>query len=366
MSPNIRRSTSATFTILIIAAILLIYQAISGENGASPVTTASVDTQILPPTADWYSVYFTDPNTTAARTYKGGPDEDLAAAIDRARMSVDIAAYDLDLWSVRDALLAAQRRGCSVRMVTDSDYLDDPEVQELVSAGIPVLGDRREGLMHNKFVIIDRLEVWSGSMNFTANGAYKNNNNLIRIRSSRLAEDYTTEFNEMFVDDQFGPSSPANTPNPTLSVDGTLIEVYFSPDDGTSAHLVNLIKGANKSISFLAYSFTSDDIALAMLDQAQRGVSVSGVFEASQVRSNSGDEYEHLHSAGLDVRLDGNPYNMHHKLIILDGQIVITGSYNFTASAETRNDENTLVIHDPGIAAAYAAEFQKVFSEAQK
>lgn len=366
MSPKIRRSASTTLTILVIALIIFIYQAISGGIATPPASTLPAGTQDLTPTADWYSVYFTDPNTPSARTYKGGPDDDLAAAIDGARLSVDVAAYELNLWSVRDALLAAKRRGCSVRMVTDSDYLDEPEVQELVSAGIPVLGDRREGLMHNKFVIIDRLEVWSGSMNFTVNGAYKNNNNLIRIRSSRLAEDYTTEFNEMFVDDQFGPSSPANTPYPTLSVDGTLLEVYFSPDDGTSAHLVNLIEGANKSISFLAYSFTSDDIALAMLDRAQKGVSVSGVFEASQVRSNSGDEYEHLQSAGLDVRLDGNPYNMHHKVIILDGQIVVTGSYNFSASAEKSNDENTLVIHDPRIAAAYLAEFQKVFSEAPK
>ncbi len=115
-----------------------------------------------------------------------------------ARVSVDIAVLDLNLWSIRDALLEAYDRGVLVRMVVESDYLDTDEVQELKDAGIPVLGDRQEGLMHNKFVIIDRQEVWTGSMNFTISDTYQNNNNLQRIRSSRLAEDYTAEFEEMF------------------------------------------------------------------------------------------------------------------------------------------------------------------------
>ena len=55
--------------------------------------------------------------------------------------------------------------------------------------------------MHNKFVILDRLEVWTGSMNYTINGAYHNDNNLVRVRSNRLADNYTAEFEEMFVDD---------------------------------------------------------------------------------------------------------------------------------------------------------------------
>ena len=66
-----------------------------------------------------------------------------------------------------------------------------------------------------------------------------------------------------------------------------------------------------------------------------------------------------LREAGLDVRLDGNPANMHHKVFIIDGHIVITGSYNFSRSAEERNDENTLIIHDPAIAQA------AVFGEAR-
>ena len=228
-------------------------------------------------------------------------------------------------------------------------------------AGIEVLGDRREGLMHNKFVVIDRLEVWTGSTNFNICSFYQNDNNLIRIRSSRLAEDYTVEFEEMFLADQFGPGSPANTPNPTLNVDGTRLEVYFSPDDGALARLLEVVSAANESIYFLAYSFTSDDLAEAITARGQQGVAVNGVFESDQYESNTGTEFDNLLAAGFDVRLDANPRHMHHKVIIIDEAITITGSYNYSASAERRNDENLLIIFDPEIAGLYLEEFWRVF-----
>jgi phosphatidylserine/phosphatidylglycerophosphate/cardiolipin synthase-like enzyme len=290
----------------------------------------------------------------------------LAAAIRQARITIDVAAYEFNLVSIRDALLEAHQQGVTVRIVTDSDNLDEAEIQDLRSAGIPVLGDRREGLMHNKFVVVDRLEVWGGSMNLTRNDAYRNNNNLIRIRSSRLAENYTREFEEMFVDDLFGPNDRPDTPNPSLSIEGTRIEIYFSPDDRTASHLVDLILNARQSIAFMAFSFTSDNIGAAILQRAQSGVNVTGVFEESQYRSNSGSEFDSLRAAGLEVRLDGNPRNMHHKVMIIDGQTVVTGSYNFSASAENRNDENTLVIHNPEIAAQYQVEFNRLFEAAQR
>ncbi len=310
-----------------------------------------------PPSATWRQVYFSDPSASSLR---GGPDKALADAIRQARLSVDVATYDLDLWSVRDALLDAHRRGVSVRMVTDSDNLDESEIQDLIEAGIPVLGDRREGLMHNKFIVIDGQDVWTGSMNLTINSAYRNNDNLIHIHSPELGQDYATEFKEMFVDDRFGIGSPANTPFPRLSIDGSQVEVYFAPEDGAEKRIVQLIQAADHSIKFMAFSFTSDKIAQAMLQRAQAGVSVSGIFEEEQTNSNQGGEFDKLREAGLDVHTDGNPRNMHHKVIIIDDRIVLTGSYNFTNNAERKNDENLLIIHDADLAALYLDEFEKV------
>ena len=265
---------------------------------------------------------------------------------------------------IRDALIDAHRRGVHVRVVMESSNRDRDVPQELIDAGISVLGDRREGLMHDKFVIIDRSEVWLGSMNFTIGGGYKDNNNLLRIRSQKLVENYQTEFDEMFVDDHFGPDTVSDTPNPVTSVDGTKIETYFSPDDGVADVIVDLLSDAQESIYFMAYSFTSDPISEAIQARAADGVTVAGVMDYSQVKSNQGGEYDTFAQAGYDVRTDGIDGLMHHKVFIIDEQIVITGSYNFSRSAEERNDENILVIYNTDIAQEFLKEFERVQAQA--
>lgn len=336
-----------------------------GEDTPSPADPGEAEATTSA-NGGWYSIYFTDPQGPASQTLRGGPDQPLAEAIRQARVSVDAAMHQLDLWSIRNALVDAHRRGLQVRVVAESNYMDEPEMQDLIEAGIKVLGDRREGLMHDKFIVIDRAEVWTGSMNFSLTDTYRNNNALIRIRSQKLAQNYTTEFEEMFLDDRFGPDTRSNTPYPRFTIDGTPIEVFFSPDDGTARRLVELVREAQESIYFLAFSYTLDELAQAMLERARVGVTVSGVFEGSQVQSNSGSEYNQLLAAGLDVRKDGNPKNMHHKTIIIDRKIVITGSYNFSYNADTRNDENLLIIHNPGIAAYFLQEYDRVFNEAER
>lgn len=351
-----------SFLFLLILAILIL--PLAGCDELPPSSdTSSAGSEGNPTDLDtWFRVYFTDPTSPTAKSYRGGPDTKLANAIEEARVSVDAAIFDLNLWSVRDALIQAFRRGVSVRIVIESDNLDEPEIQDLQEAGIPILGDRREGLMHNKFVVIDRSQVWTGSMNFTTSDGYMNDNDLLQVRSVRLAEDYITEFNEMFKDDLFGPDIRSVTPYPELVIEGVPLEVYFSPDDGVAGHLVELIQTAQQSIYFMAFSFTSDVLAEAILERANEGVTVAGVMEESQVESNSGSDYERFRLAGLDIRLDGNPRNMHHKVILIDGNTVVVGSYNFSNSAENINDENVLVFHDARIAGQFMTEFERVFA----
>ena len=103
-----------------------------------------------------------------------------------------------------------------------------------------------------------------------------------------------------------------------------------------------------------------------MLERTRAGVTLAGVFEKTLVAANPGSsEYDELHSSGLDVRLDGNPKNMHDKIILIDEVTVITGSYNFTAAAEDKNDENILIIHNADIAALYLQDFQRIYQRAK-
>jgi phosphatidylserine/phosphatidylglycerophosphate/cardiolipin synthase-like enzyme len=350
-----------------ISIILLSFAFTIACISATPTTLPTVPTSTSSSevvTSDWIKVYFSNPDDPNAGSYRGGPDAALAEAIDGARFSVDAAIYHLDLWSIRDALIAAHQRGVTVRIATESDNLDEAEMQELIEAGIPVVSDRRESLMHNKFFIIDNHETWTGSMNLTVNGAYKNDNNLVRMRSSRLAENFLSEFDEMFSDDFFGDYVVKNTPNASLTIEGSRVDTYFSPDDGTAKNIIALIQGAEQSIHFMAFSFTSDDISEALIEAANQGLNVSGIFEESQYHSNTGTEFDNLLQAGLDVHLDGNNRNMHHKVFIIDEQIVITGSYNFSRSAEERNDENTLVIYNVEVAEWFLEEYERVYEQA--
>ncbi|MDO9300069.1 MAG: phospholipase D-like domain-containing protein [Anaerolineales bacterium] len=313
----------------------------------------------------WFELYFTNPESPLASQETGGVDAPLAAAIDSARLTVDVAIYSLSLNSIRDALIRAHKRGVQVRMVMESDNLDRSDPQKLKDAGIPILGDRRAGLMHDKFVVIDSSEVWLGSMNFTDSGGYTDNNNLMRIRSVKMAENYAKEFEEMFVDDKFGEDVVAETPNPRVTIDGTPIDVYFSPDDGVQASFVDLVNNAQQSIYFMAFSFTANEIGEAVRARADEGVTVAGVMETEQVNSNIGTEFDPFNQARLDVLRDGNEGQMHHKVMIIDENTVILGSYNFTNSAEIKNDETLIVIYNEEIAAQFMDEFQRVYAQAQ-
>jgi phosphatidylserine/phosphatidylglycerophosphate/cardiolipin synthase-like enzyme len=313
----------------------------------------------------WFELYFTDPSGPLSLQATGGVDGPLVEAIDAARLSLDVAAYSLSLNSVRNALINAHERGATVRVVMESSNMDRSDPQRLIEAGIPVVGDYRDGLMHDKFVIIDKSEVWLGSMNFTDSGAYDDNNNLMRIHSTKMAANYLKEFEEMFVDNRFGEDVVPETPHPTITIDNTRIDTFFSPDDGVLAALVPVLDSAQESIYFLAYSFTANQLGDIIRQKAQAELTVAGVMDEEQVKSNEGTEFDPFRQANLDVRLDGIEGLMHHKVFIVDKKIVVLGSYNFSQSAELRNDENLIIIYDPVIAQLFLLEFQRVQREAQ-
>lgn len=363
------RNAKTPLALLLIAALAIAATFLLALNGPGSLTEISSQrppaalTSSLNTTGSWYAIYFTD---RTLEGFSGGPDEPLVEAIDQAQLSVDVAAYDLSLWSVRDALLNAYERGLSVRVVTEAENADREEVQQLVAAGIPVVADTSdEGWMHDKFVILDRQGVWTGSMNFTLNDTYRNDNNLIWLGSPDVAGVYLAEFEEMFEGGAFGAASPREAGGRAFTVSGSNVEVWFSPDDGVSARIIELIHAAEVSIHFLAFSFTSNDIADALLSRAEAGVLVQGVFDEGQL-DNPGGEFARLLTAGLDVRLDANPDKLHHKLMVIDGKIVITGSYNFSVSAEERNDENVVIIFDEAVAKVYLQEVARVVGEAGK
>lgn len=319
--------------------------------------------------ASWYQVYFTSPKyPDRVADHHGSLDDKLTTFIDMAKTSVDIAIYQLDLDNVTQALIDAKKRGANVRVVTDVDSLNDPKenlsFKRLEKEGIRVVGGNPNGIMHNKFVVVDKAAVWTGSWNFTVNDTYRYNNNGILIPSPELARNYTATFEKMFNDQKFGPSRKPGGTTPRLTVGGIAVENYFAPEDKVAEKIIPRLKQAAHTIDFMAFSFTDDDLGQAVLDRAKAGVKVRGVFEKTGSETQF-SEFGKMRNVGLDVWQDGNPYLMHHKVFIVDAKTVVFGSFNFSQNADEENDENLLVVDDAFLAQQFQAEFERVYDQAK-
>jgi len=324
--------------------------------------------------APWFELYFIDPTNPFAQREVGSVDALVAASIIAARQSVDVAMRFLSLESITNALITASRRGVPVRVVAETDNLTGRyDFQLLLAAGIPVIDDQQPGLMNDTFIVIDHNQVWTGSVDYDISGVYREYNSVVRVFSPEIAADFTKEFDEMFVNNQFGQLVAPETPYPSVIIQGSQVDVLFSPDDFVVSRLSQLLGGAQQSIYFLAYSFGSNDLGNIIREKAAQGIVVGGVLEFDQVDPNLAnpnpnqlEELNLFRQAGLDVRLDGGPELMNHKIIIIDGRIVVMGSYDFTNRAENENDENVLIIYDEKVAQKFMEEFQRVQSRARQ
>lgn len=323
------------------------------------------------PVAKWWEVYFTEPLTiNDPNNPAGSIEEKLINFINAAQVSIHIASFEFNLPRVTDALIAAKARGVDVRWVTDDENgleidgnANRGQFTRLMAAGVEVKDDAgRTALMHNKFWLFDRQITWTGSTNITVNGIYKQNNNVIVIHSPEVTEIYEREWEELWTA-QLGPRAPSTKNNQWAILDGTPLQILFSAEDDAVDSLIAILNDAQVSIRFLAFSFTDYPMAQAMIARAQAGVDVQGIFETFGSNSTRA-ELKTLWCAGLPVRQDGNSSFLHDKVIIVDNSIVVTGSLNFSSSADEENEENVVILDNPEIAALYLQEYQKIWDQA--
>lgn len=133
----------------------------------------------------------------------------------------------------------------------------------------------------------------------------------------------------------------------------THYEVCFTPGSDCTGMIVNEINKANSSIYLQAYSFTSKPIARAVADAKHRGIDVVVILDKSQVKNNKYSSAKYLARQQIPVYVDYQPAIAHNKVIVIDNQTVVTGSFNFTKAAQEENAENVLVIHDKNLASIY-------------
>ncbi|MEK6826773.1 MAG: phospholipase D-like domain-containing protein [Nanoarchaeota archaeon] len=262
--------------------------------------------------------------------------------------NVDCAFFDLNLDGVINVL-----KNKNYRLIVDDSNSKKVDLDNIVV-------DNRNGLMHNKFCVLDDFKVITGSMNPTEFDAKRNNNNLIIIESRSLVENYMDEFEEMW-NGVFGGGE--ETRYSKVLFNGYLIENYFCPEDECEEQVLKVLRDARSRIYFMTFSFTSDKIGEEIVRNFYHGIDIRGVFEKTQAGSEY-SEYHRFNDFEMDVKLDSNKGMMHHKVFIVD-DIVIFGSYNPTKSGDEVNDENVLIFHSIEIAEKFIGEFERLYEESK-
>ncbi len=344
------------------------------------------------------NVYFNKSvNTSVALGELALGNQDLVSRvitrINSAHRSIDVCVYNLGGAGQGDAiataLLAAKSRGVKVRVICEYDNSTNSPFTTLAGGGIPLITDRYDlvwfgaGLMHNKFFVFDgrggapeSTWVWSGSWNPTDPGTNADRQNSIEIQDQALAGAYTTEFSEMWGSSgdapnqsasRFGARKTNNVPH-NFIINSVPVSVYFSPSDQTTAHIGATLSKATHSVSVSLLTFTRKDLADTVIAKKNAGKKTRIVLDNN---TDTGNQFTYLSGAGVDIHLKGGGSGLlHHKYAVVDGDdptataYLVTGSHNWSNSAENSNDENTLIIQNQRIANLYLQEFTARYYEA--
>ncbi|HEX5502137.1 MAG TPA: phosphatidylserine/phosphatidylglycerophosphate/cardiolipin synthase family protein [Thermomicrobiales bacterium] len=330
----------------------------------------------------------------------------LAEFIGGARQSLDVAVYDFRLSEPLAAIVAGALReraaaGVAIRIAYDADKPETPDFERGMDPAPPGTGAfvqalgfpfRRIGgqkLMHQKYLVRDAAapdaRVWTGSTNLTDDSWTLQENNIIELASPDLAADYARDFADLWQSGTIEASGDFDTRAVELVHAGApaRTHVLFSPGRGPAIDyaVARRVARARRRVRVCSMLLNSSALIAALGDLLTAGrVAVSGVYDETQMAGvlDQWRDVPHNHwkigavqdivAAAKLVGKDSTPYSptsphdfMHNKVLVVD-DTVITGSYNFSRSAES-NAENILVIESPALAEQYSAYVDRLMAK---
>jgi len=309
-------------------------------------------------------------------------DQKLIEHINLAQETAEFAFYSISGSvgeEIASAIIAAHNRGVDVRVIASGHTgTTNPIITQLQGAGVKANQSMGIEQMHNKFAVFDAQHqnpaastVVTSSWNATDQGTHNQFQNMVIIQDVAFARAYLREFNQMWGGESgnFNPSaakfsSDKKIVNPSIfwiGPDQTRVELYFSPQGNTEAQINRKLTSAVSTIDLALNLITRRTMSNTMRNRFNDGVKVRGVLGSI---SGTSSEWEYL-STWADVHHlpQGEFGLLHHKFAIVDGEQggqnakVITGSHNWSANANFRNDENTVIIYNSRVANEYFQEF---------
>ena len=302
----------------------------------------------------------------------------ITSAINRTNTTLDVALYNLQIPDASKALLKARERGVKVRVLLDYEHVYPKagrEMQDLIDAGMDVRvmkGRGGSGSMHCKFAVFDGSLLETGSANWSLSAENASYENIMFVSDRHIIRGYQADFEWMW--DQAKPAgkpdavsakptAPPADPRPSVNFNGTVLPNYvFSPRGGTEAAITKAIDAARSEVDVAMFSFTSKPAMAALTRASARGVRVKLLLYVK----SSFPFREEVKKTRIDVRLkEGRVGNglMHNKFAVIDSALLINGSFNWSATAENLNTENTIFTVAPEYVTPYKAEFDKLFMQ---
>jgi phosphatidylserine/phosphatidylglycerophosphate/cardiolipin synthase-like enzyme len=220
----------------------------------------------------------------------------------------------------------------------------------ILRSNIKINTDFNSSIFHQKFIVRDSKHLLTGSTNFTDTGTSSNLNHIAIIKDKSVAITYSREFREI-QQGHFGKLNEGHDPTPKeVTVSNLPIKVLFAPDHNPEMEIMKQMAKAKRRIDFAIFTFAkSSGIDDVMISQHRAGIKVRGALDNKQANQswaatrpvkNAGAELFVVPKAGTSVR------KLHHKLMVIDEQVVILGSFNYTGPANLLNDENIIIVGD--------------------
>ena len=141
-------------------------------------------------------------------------------------------------------------------------------------------------------------------------------------------------------------------------------QAYFSPGPDCRIAIEQAMETALDELLICVFTISDDRLSDAIQRAHRNGLTVRVISDNDKME-DKGNDVERLALSGIDIRIDRSPDHMHHKFMVVDGKTVLTGSYNWTRSAETRNEENLVSIDDPYLASQFMDEFERIWTNGE-
>jgi hypothetical protein len=318
-------------------------------------------------TSEHYRVYFTQGGIEDATAPQ--LKADLLADIAAAQERIELATPGLDVDEIANALVEAQGRGVEVRVLENGTAQDEPAVAAITSrlqeAGIPVALHTGGGSLGGTFAVIDEI-AWAGSWTLDQRGLEQDAQCVIRLDLTQQAENFHTEFTEMFEQKAFGPDSPQNTPHVFLSIyNGGNISVYFTPEDDPFAEILRTMAAVTGGLLMSTEGIDDQRVGDRLAaDSSRTSILALGVTEAQGF--SSGDTLQALNEANMDLRMYVGSGRLRENFVVVDGQIAIIFSQPIVQQQLDGNDGYVIIIRDPDMGKEFQDEFLRLFELAQE